>query len=316
MNVKNQLKKVALRSLKQYLPETIVAKLKKLFFERRNRAFFRQGTTTWRYGNFLLTVPKSHPIIKLQETQPYRDLNIGVSAKYMYQKYPDKIIIDIGANVGDTAALIASQTKSQLLLVESSDYFYDFLVKNSRLFENRVKTVKCFIGGGESISGDLVHWGGTAYFLENSGQSKIPTSRLDDICQGSACLVKIDTDGFDFDIILNNLSFLKNNKPGLIFENQIRSLDDLNKCNEVFKKLSSIGYENFVFWDDPGFLITSTNSLDTVADLNRYLFEIWHHTQATKSIYNYDVLCLTADDKDVFESVKSFYSRSSIGLSE
>lgn len=314
--MKVQYKKDTLLLLKRYFPETIVEKLKKLYVERRNQVFFRQGVTTWRYGNFLLTVPKNHPIIKLQETQPYRDLNIAISAKYMYEKYPDKVIIDIGANVGDTAALIASQTKSQLLLIESSDYFHSFLVKNAKLFENKVKILKCFIGNGEPISGDLVHWGGTAYFLENSDQRTIPTSRLGDICQENACLVKIDTDGFDFDIILSSLSFLKSNRPGLIFENQIRNLDDLNKCNAVFKKLSSIGYGHFIFWDDPGFLITSTSSLDTVADLNRYLFEIWQHIQATKSIYNYDVLCLTEDDKDVFESVKSYYSHSLIGLSE
>jgi FkbM family methyltransferase len=316
MKVTNQFKKAALLVLKQYLPKTIAEKIKKFYVESRNQVFFKQRTTTWRYGNFLLTLPKSHPIIKLQKTQPYRDLSIGVSAKYMYQKYPDKVIIDIGANVGDTAALIASQAKNQLLLIESSDYYYKFLVKNSSLFENRVKLLKCFIGSGESISGDLVHWGGTAYFLENSNQPKIPTARLDDVCQDNTCLVKIDTDGLDFDIILSSLDFLKRNRSALIFENQIRNLDDLNKCNDVFKKLSLIGYENFIFWDDPGFLITSTNSLSTVADLNRYLFDIWQHTQATKSIYNYDVLCLTEDDKDVFESVKSYYSRSSIGLSE
>jgi FkbM family methyltransferase len=313
----NSLRQIAVRFARKYLPRAVVEGLRSnsFYIDRRNRASFRQGTVTCRYGNVSLTVPRNHPITKIGKTQPYRNLNIALAARYLYRKYPDKIMVDIGANVGDTAALIASQAKSDLLLIESSPYFFEFLVENSRLLGNRVRLLKSFIGSGESISGDLVHWAGTAYVLEKPGRAAIPTRRLEEVCQEPTCLVKIDTDGFDFDIILASLEFWKAHRPAIIFENQIRDLDGLTRCNEVFQKLFSIGYEHFLVWDDAGFLIVSTHSLDTLAELNRYLFEIWHHAGATKTIYNYDVLCLTGDDKDLLESIRSHYSQPSLGLS-
>jgi hypothetical protein len=52
-------------------------------------------------------------VLKLQ---PYRDLCIGISAKYISVKYPNKAIIDIGANIGDTAAIIATYAQNNVYL--------------------------------------------------------------------------------------------------------------------------------------------------------------------------------------------------------
>jgi FkbM family methyltransferase len=283
----------------------------KLLEQRERRRFFKQGVTAYQFGNYKIRVPENHATIKFMSRQPYRDLNIGVAAKFVCDKYRNGTIVDIGANIGDTASIIASQTKNKMILIEASAYYFDFLQQNSRLFPNETVLVNSFIGDGTSQSGELKHWGGTAY-LEPSPRSDaqpIQTRRLQDVVDDDVAFIKIDTDGFDFKIINDSLAYLKRTLPALFFENSIRSDGDLQKADDTFSRLMEAGYVHFMVWDDPGFYITYTGSLDTLKDLNRYLFKIWAHEEAVKSIANFDVLCLKAEDTDVCHSIREYYRR-------
>ena len=85
--------------------------------------FERQGIVTVRVGKFDILMPSAHPLPKLFERQPYRDLSIGIAAKYLGKKYPHAAVLDIGANVGDSAAHIATYCGNDLILVELSSFF-------------------------------------------------------------------------------------------------------------------------------------------------------------------------------------------------
>src|SRR5438067_8208755 len=76
------------------------------------RDYTRQKLRPVNIGDFEIEAPANHPVFESQKTQPYRDLNVGISAKFAGRKYPDSSIIDIGANIGDTAAMIATHAKN------------------------------------------------------------------------------------------------------------------------------------------------------------------------------------------------------------
>jgi FkbM family methyltransferase len=277
--------------------------------KREERLFFKQGVTSFQCGNYRILAPENHATIGFSLRQPYRDLCIGIAAKYTCEKYRDGTIVDIGANIGDTASIIASHTSNKMILIEASNYYFRFLQDNSRKIPNQTVVVNAFIGDGTVQSGELKHWGGTAHFEAGSdrNQLSIATKKLRDVVDDKVVFIKIDTDGFDYKIINDSLDYLKEKLPSIIFEGMIRSSADLEQANEVLVKLIEIGYTHFLIWDDPGFFITSTNSLATLKDLNRYLFAIWSFEQTKKSISNYDILCLKADDADICHQIREYY---------
>jgi FkbM family methyltransferase len=225
---------------------------------------------------------------------------------FFSEKYPDSLIIDVGANIGDTAAIIATYSSNNLLLIESSDYYFDILEANVTNFRNDVTLEKIFIYDGSQMSGYLYHSGGTAYFKKEEGGIDVKTERLSDLTKSDVCFVKLDTDGFDFGIILDSIEWLSVLKRGILFEDQIRNGNDLNQANLVFDNLSRIGYNFFIVWDDPGFHLLSTSSINDIKQLNRYLFKVWEK-DGYRTICNYDVLCIHEGDFEIYQSLCRYY---------
>ena len=272
------------------------------------KQFFNQGVTQIKCGAFTIEAPQNHILLKLVNSQPYRDLCAGITAKYVSAKYPDGTIIDIGANIGDTAAIIATYAKNKLMLIEASDYFFEFLVRNTSQFPNDIVTKKMLISDGGKARGTFNHWGGTASFNESvDGAVLMKTERLSHVAGENTCFIKTDTDGYDVKILLDSLDWLALSRPAILFENQIGNIRDLTRADELYSRLMQNGYKYFIVWDDPGFHLVSTTSLNVLRDLNRYLFKVTHNN-GHKSIYNYDVLCLHKNDSDIYKLICEWYT--------
>ena len=272
----------------------------------QQKRFFAQKTAILHCGNFDLLAPESHLLFELQKIGPYRDLCIGISAKIICEKYPNASIVDVGANIGDTAAILASHVSNKLILVEGSDYYYDFLEKNLHRFPNAIVPIKAMVSDGSAIQGELRHWGGTAYF-RHLGEEELttPTLPLSEIADSNTRFIKIDTDGFECSILNAALPWLEQQQPAILFENQLRDENDLQRFNNLYDELARIGYHYFVAWDDPGFHILSTDSVEAVKDLNRYQYKI--HNANLPRINNYDIICLHESDNDIYEELTRWW---------
>ena len=294
-------------SIKALLPRHIF----ELFLDRRRqyleRRYLGQDFTKIKCGAYEIEVPEEHILVKLLKSQPYRDLCVGITAKYISAKYPDGTIVDVGANIGDTAAVLATYARNKLILIEGSDYFYDILIRNIAKLPNEIVIKKAVVLDGSKISGSFRHWGGTASFHERAqGNVRIQSQRLSNIVDENTCFVKTDTDGYDFRILIDSLEWLASACPAILFENQIRNNQDRDSADHLYARLMQIGYTYFIVWDDPGFHLASTTSLDILTDLNRYLFKVFQN-EGHKSIYNYDVLCLHRKDIDVYRNICEWY---------
>jgi FkbM family methyltransferase len=289
------------------LPKPIYELLRDRLVRHSGRHYFKQGFTQVKCGAYEIEAPENHPLVNIRRSQPYRDLCVGITAKYTSAKYPDGTIVDIGANIGDTAALIATYARNKLILIEASDYFFDILVRNASKLPNEIVVKKALISDGSNVSGYFHHWAGTASFHERTrGEVQIKTERLSDIADENTCFVKTDTDGYDFRILVDSLEWLASAHPAILLESEIRNSQDLDSANELYTRLVLIGYAYFIVWDDPGFHLVSTTSLDVLTDLNRYLFKVWQN-DGHKSICNYDVLCLHQNDEDVWKHICEWY---------
>ena len=300
--------RAAIKKLLACLPQPMRDHL----LERGKRIQDRQYTTQKqkriRIGSFDLVVPKGHPLADLKEVQPYRDLVVGITARYITAKYPNGSIVDIGANIGDTAAIIAANSPQKMILVEPSDYFYEFLKNNVQQFPNEVVIKKEFVATGRRLTGSMHYRGGTAYFTERTdGRMEQDSVHLSEIAEPDTHFIKIDTDGYDVKILLDSLDWMRAQRPAILFENMIESDEQLRAANDLYDELHQIGYEHFVVWDDPGFHILSTDSVTPLKHLNRYLFKLKQQNFG-RALSNYDILCLHRDDEDIYHSVTEWYA--------
>lgn len=130
--------------------------------------------------------------------------------------------------------------------------------------------------------------------------------RLAEIADGQTRLIKIDTDGFDLPILAASLEFLAQRRPCLYYENSVGDAGTLAVAHRLVGDLVGIGYRYFAVFDDRGLHLVSTTDLGVLRCLNRYLHKTLTGPEE-RGLYNYDVLCLPAEDEDVFAAVTEYY---------
>lgn len=259
-----------------------------------------RGQTILYYGTNL-KVPHGHIIAASSKVQPLRNQGVLIAAEQLSKKYPNKYLVDIGANIGDTAAIMASVSSNPMILVEPSDMYMQFLRNNVSGFSNQVTLKNCFVGDGELVYGQLLHRSGTAE-LEVGLDGKHKTHKLSSLAGDNVCFVKIDTDGFDCNVITSSLSWLENTKPSVVYECCIRNDLEFSGAVSVFWGLYGIGYWCWIVYDDAGRCIIKTQEPEVVLDMLRYLLSVWRFPGG--SICYYDMLCIHRDDMDIYEAIK------------
>jgi len=271
----------------------------------KNRQFMSQVPVTVDVGSYQLSIPSGHHLRQFVREQPLRHKNIGIAAAEYSSKYPQCVIIDIGANIGDTGAIISSQCTNELVLVEPSDYFFKFLSLNSKSWKNDCTLINGFLSDGNPIRGDLVHWAGTAYVSNSSDASKeLPTLHLKDVTNKSVGLIKCDTDGYDYKILSAAFPFIAEQKSGVLLEVQIRSTSDLTESSNFFTNMQKIGFAHYIVWDDEGHRLCCTSEVSMLTDLFEYQLSIFKHNK-TNVIYNYDILCINECDEDIYSNIRN-----------
>ncbi|MDX2190911.1 MAG: FkbM family methyltransferase [Bacteroidota bacterium] len=177
------------------------------------------------------------------------------------EKYPDHAIIDVGANVGDTIALIRSKSSNYIYSIEGNELYFKLLSINYTQFTN-ISLFNFFLNEvNESLSANISASRGTLHIIHENNGSKVDFITLDNLIIRNSIqnvkLLKIDTDGYDFKIIRGAYTFIETQKPIIFIEYDLNYLLKLNESEwDVFEKLSSIGYEDVYFYDNYGkFLI-------------------------------------------------------------
>jgi FkbM family methyltransferase len=247
----------------------------------------------------LMRVPRDHPVLWHQRKQPNRHQPIARTAAALGARDQQRPFVDIGANIGDTAAVMAANARNPLILVEPSDEFHPLLVHNAQSLPSVRAIHRILVADRPGVTGTLTHWGGTAALTE--GPSAARSMLLSEIAPADTAFVKIDTDGFDYRIINGALDWLQTVRPVVMWEVDVRSEADVTDADSVVANLAEIGYARFLVWDDPGDLLTQTDDPAVVKALHRYLLR--QHLSGAPRIYNYDVLAIPRGQEDLAEAI-------------
>jgi len=213
-------------------------------------------------GNFEINLNADHTLPKVLKKWPNYSANLPRLASKIKEKYPDLILIDVGANVGDTVALLRKDCFFPIVCIEGDNEYYHLLSQNIKQFKE-VSIFQHFLGENSKITkATTTKEDGTARITKSNDTIKF--LRLDKFINThsnfrSAKILKIDTDGYDLKILRGGLNYIKQTKPILFFEYDEVYLSKVeDKGLPTLTKLKDLGYNKIIFYDNFGRFLLST----------------------------------------------------------
>lgn len=276
------------------------------FLERIDQEkFFSQSSTTINIQGFEILAPERHHLKAIMEREPLRENLLAQASASLLHRDDDKFI-DIGANIGDTAAVVYANASKipKGILIEPSNFFFGYLKENQKLFPKSV-LMQNFVAHEfpiQNLQGTLHHWGGTAKFIEgtDSGmQEQVPQIDLIELIDETVRLVKIDCDGMDYRILKSIIPRLQSYRPAIYFENEVTSRAQLQESMEVIELLKEAGYEYVIVARNCGSLIYGGEIGNSLRDIIQLQFAL--HAQGLRSaIYYTDIIVFSAQQRNEF----------------
>jgi FkbM family methyltransferase len=263
-----------------------------------------------------LFFPHNHKLEQYQNTWKLYDRILGIIVKYVFLKYPDTTAIDIGANVGDTAALIQEFQPIPTLCIEGNPEYFSFLERNAQIIGN-IEIAYCFIGeDGETVDLEKIFsQNGTTSISNALGKSGENISIMQSLASvieefspfKNSKILKIDTDGLDLEIIRMSKDVIGNLKPVVYFEYDISfnfKNNSLHDAINILNFLGDLGYRRFMIFDNFGNHISSFCDYDKrhFFDLTNYLFSNLYKS-GQPAIYYFDICAFHEEDVDIFKNI-------------
>jgi FkbM family methyltransferase len=259
-------------------------------------------TKQYEIGEHTILLNREHLLPMYQARHRLYDRFLPILCKQL--DHPDHWIIDVGANVGDSAVAVAQICRNPLLCIEGDDEFFKLLQCNiGNLFAKRERAVigiKAMVGSGR-FSGSLERDGTTASLKQQLQADGQRAATLDELSRDSGvpaaaiALIKVDTDGYDGDVILSAPNILAASRPVIFWENYFSTREQMRDLEVLYQSLHDAGYRYFWVFDNFGNLMLQECSISNIIDLNKYVASQEFHS-CTRSIYYTDILA-AADDK-------------------
>jgi len=256
-----------------------------------------------RVGNFDINMPGNNPQISNYKYEPDVNSQLGRLSVCIAKKHPTLSVIDVGANVGDTIAVIKSAIDIPVIGIEGDSVSHSFLEQNTKQFRE-ITLIKAFLGEKRTnirVELEKKGWNTTLVPAEKS-ENIITLKTLDEVLEEHGLLthtlklLKIDTEGFDTIILRGATGLMRQHKPVLYFEYNKTNMDAINENGLVtLLSLEKYGYYTVLFFDNKGrhMLTTPLSQHDLIRQLHHYADE------TASEIAYYDVCLFHAEDSDI-----------------
>lgn len=262
--------------------------------------FYQDPPCQMKIHGMEMTIPLSHNLpIYLNDYPLYDQLPKRLS-KFIHSRHGRVQCIDVGANVGDTVAAFRLNHNDTFLAIEPNPNFRKYLDLNWGS-DPQIKILP-FICSSKEIHGNFsiheIH--GTASIKESDHGSDMESKTLDQITTEytdfiTPNIIKVDTDGHDFEVVMGASHFLTKHRPALLFEcDSFSNKNYVPDCIALLKSLSDFGYNQFMVYDNFGQLF-GTFDLNDLTPFKNLLFY-----QMTTSFYYFDLLFMNDEDLHLF----------------
>lgn len=273
---------------------------------------FNDPTCTLTVHGRALKFPLSHALpIYYSENRYYDRLPKRIS-EYVHRRDGFLSCIDVGANIGDSIASFYQNDKDLFLAIEPNPRFHKFLVSNWGWNSNITPlSVICGSTGGIGTF-ELRERNGTTMIRQANGGDSILRQSLDDLVKQNPVfmgtnVIKIDTDGHDFDVIAGAKKLIGTNRPIVLFECDVfRNINYVENCLGALGYFASSGYGHFLLYDNLGNYF-GDYSLSDLQPFKNLLFY-----QLTGNQCYFDILIMQGDDLASFRQLEIDYFVSTI----
>jgi FkbM family methyltransferase len=215
-------------------------------------------------------------------------------------------VLDVGANVGDSALQILDATDAQILCVEADPYFLEYLHLNVDE-DPRVAVVEALLTPDPTTEATTaVRTGGTTRFAEGEVGDALPTITPEGLREkypsfANLRLIKSDTDGYDVELVPAIAEAWGGGaRPVLFFEYDHR-LSRLagNDPLAVWPRLAKLGYREVAVWGNGGQSLGRT----TVDDIGARTAPLEEKVGIRAQTY-WDVAVVHEDDEEGLAAVE------------
>ena len=255
-------------------------------------------------------LPVSHKLpIYITDFPLYDTLPTRI-ANFLRTRDRDLIMVDVGANIGDTIVACKSGNRyDRFLAVEANPEFIPYLRKNTETLENvLLADVFCYSGEEKQAQVSIQSVGGTARVTEVKHGLPIIKKTLDEILNEHSSFqninfLKLDTDGNDFDILRGASKSISTSQPIILMECDV--FDNVGYVDDIlaaFNYLEKAGYSTGIAYDNFGnyFCTFAVNKPKLFLDAIVY--------QLVSKFGYYDLLFLCKEHDEFVDDEKEFFS--------
>lgn len=172
-------------------------------------------------------------------------LDLGIFTQNFYSRLPvaNKIVVDIGGNIGDSALLYASIGAKKVVMLEPQPKFFEYASKNIKHngMSEKIQILNSALGGKKGhIKIDYEQSGKNFQIpLDNETGISIPVLTLDEILSKydeKSFILKMDCEGCEYDVILQTSDEIIKKFDAILIEFH-------SGCLDITKKLESLGFK-------------------------------------------------------------------------
>jgi FkbM family methyltransferase len=264
----------------------------------------------YKIGKYSAILPQAHPLKIYQDAHPNYDRYFANWLDFI-DKNP--LVLDIGANIGDTALFICSSSKADVVSVEPSDTYFNYLQDNIKRckLDDRVKIEKlALLPEFKSKSFTIIESRGTASTEFNTRKFNSKQS-IESISIGeylshfeySFDLIKSDTDGLDLFLMNDVMGHSKTTDTVLFFEldHNFYGKEWRKLFQKMLKRLESLNYSLIVV-DNFGRVMMATDR-DLLSIVQMF---IWIENQKKlkfQSVYYLDIWAFPESQRKAYENI-------------
>ena len=206
-----------------------------------------------------LWLPRSHALPHIVRHNPFYDTALPSFVRHLQTTSGSVVhVVDVGANVGDTAAIVAAAVGPDnvtFVCVEADPRNIPLLRKNTDMLSAEI--IAAAAGTvTERRKGGFARHDGTSYIT--SGSDDIALVCLDDILHAKVDIVKIDTDGYELHVMRGLARTLRRDQPHIFIEVSPVHWEKVGAYSpiEPFALLRECGYSDCLIYDKEGYPIS------------------------------------------------------------
>ncbi|MCR4326491.1 MAG: FkbM family methyltransferase [Candidatus Roizmanbacteria bacterium] len=269
----------------------------------------------YQVGNYVLLFPPGHALPSMQERSPEYGHMLTRLAETLQKQNGTYAVIDIGANVGDSAAYIKTGADVPIYCIEGHKPYLEYLTRNVIQWNN-VEVFPSFVSDKRGMANTMTieENQGTIRLIQSKGSYVASFITLDQFVNEhtpaqTAKLLKIDTDGYDLRVLTGGMRYIKKTKPVIFFEYVKMYWERPEDGLSMLKRLQKIGYFGALFYDCFGELImaTSLDDVNVVESLDDYI------TRGEPALGYYDVCLFHQNDrrlaKQFINNERAYYKK-------